>query len=225
MRLTCKLVLVLAILVLTATSASAQFPFGIGGMSGSAMLLANKSVQEELKMTKEQTEKMGNFQEKLMAKGQDLFGKLQGAKPEEMREMITKLMKEINDDAEKTAKDVLKPEQMKRLKQIELQQAGLSNFTKEDIQKNLKLTADQKDKIKIVTDDATKDTQALLKDAGRDRQKLAEARKKVQALNKEANEKVQKFLTADQKKAMDDVLGAPFELKIEPFNFKPPERQ
>jgi hypothetical protein len=51
---------------------------------------------------------------------------------------------------------VLKPEQLKRLRQIENQQAGINVFTKEEVQKALKLNDDQKEKIDTLVKDYQK---------------------------------------------------------------------
>lgn len=222
MRVSCKLWLALGLAVTISSLALAQrqpFPFGgFGGTTGIA-LLTNKSVQDELKLTKEQVEKVTQAQAKMMEKMQDIFGKLQDLKPEERREKIQSLMKEASLDAEKMLKDVLKPEQTKRLKEIEVQQAGIQNFANEEIQKTLKLTGEQKDKIKTMSDDVRKDTQEIFKEAGRDFQKMAEARKKIVSLNKEAVDKAKATLNAEQKKALDNMMGKPFDLKIEAPRF------
>ena len=76
--------------------------------------------------------------------------------------------------------DVLKPEQAKRLKQIEVQAAGLAAFSKDDVQTALKLTDAQKASVKTAADDMQKDIQDLFKDAQGDREKMAAAFKKIQ---------------------------------------------
>jgi hypothetical protein len=221
MRRLSTLVLVFGVIALASSGALAQLPIpGLGG-GGGAMLLMNKSVQEELKMTKEQVAKVGGVQEKMMAKMPDLFAKLQGAKPEEREAKMLEIFKEINAEAEKTVKEFLKPEQLKRLKQIEMQVAGVGNFTSKETQKALKLTDTQQEKIKTIVDDLNRQTREMLKGVGRDPTKMAEMRKKMEGMRKDAEEKVNAILNAEQKKSYRDMLGDPFELKIERPGFKP----
>ena len=117
-----------ALLIVPALAQRQPFPggFGMMGKGNPVMLLTNKSVQEELKLTKEQAEKVGQFQEKMFERMKESFTKLQDAKPEERREKFQEMMKATAQDAEKVVKEVLKPEQARRLKQIEMQQAGVT---------------------------------------------------------------------------------------------------
>jgi Spy/CpxP family protein refolding chaperone len=221
MRWLGKAVLVCGVIALACTATQAQFGIGMRGFGGAAMLLTNKGVQDELKLTKEQTEKLSEMQQKMFGKMQDLFGKLQDVKPEERAEKAQALFKEASAEAEKEIKAILKPEQMKRLKQIEMQQAGVQNFANEEVLKAVKLTDAQKDKIKIIVNDLNKQTQEAFKAAGRDPAKVAEVRKKMESLRKDADDKVSAILNAEQKKAYKEMLGEPFELKFERPNIKP----
>ncbi|HXG10669.1 MAG TPA: Spy/CpxP family protein refolding chaperone [Gemmataceae bacterium] len=181
----------------------------------------NQSVQEELKLTREQAEKVSQFQEKTIEKIKEGFAKLQDARPEERREKFHQMMKEVSQDAEKMVKEVLKPEQARRLKQIQMQQAGVENFTRAEIQRLLRLTDEQKDKLTALAEDTRKDSQAILREARRDPQKMPEARKRVETLKREAMEKANAVLTDEQRKLWKDLLGEPFEMKFERSGFRP----
>ena len=91
-------------------------------------------------------------------------------------------------------------------------------FMKEDVQKALKLTDDQKDKI----DEINKELQKDLRDHRRRRRRGGfggfnpEAQTKRQELQKEAMASIRKVLKDDQKTALKDLTGEPFELQ---FNF------
>src|SRR5438874_492820 len=84
------------------------------------------------------------------------------------------------------------------------------------VQKELKLTDDQKDKIKTINDDARQEGQSIHEAAAGDFQEM---QKKMAALNKETMEKVSGVLTDDQKKAWKDLTGEPFEFKPDPGQF------
>lgn len=123
--------------------------------------------------------------------------------------------KEFNDDATKALGEVLKPEQVKRLKQIELQQRGSRAFVDEEVQKALKLTDEQKEKIKGIAEESGKQMRELFGGGQGNRE---EAFKKMQSLRKETNDKVQAVLSDDQKKAWKELTGEPFEVRFGPRN-------
>jgi hypothetical protein len=105
---------------------------------------------------------------------------------------------------------------MKRFKQIMLQQSvrmqGPAVFNDSEIQKSLKLTDEQKDKIKTINADLNKDREELFKDG----QAGPETFQKMGAMSKEAMDKAAKILTADQKKTLDELKGEPFEIRFGP---------
>lgn len=178
---------------------------------GPAMLLSNTSVQKELKLSEEQVKKVKEFTAAQMQKVQEVIQEaLNGGGPPD-REKMQEMMKSGTEAAEKFVKDTLKPEQQKRLKQISTQQMGLGAFANEEIAKALKITDEQKDKIKGLINEHRQD----LQDLGRDRF-TQEGMAKLKTLNKQYMDKVTEWLTADQKTAWKELLGEPFEVKPEP---------
>jgi len=178
-----------------------------------ATLLSSKKIQDELKLTDAEKEKVTKLSEKRreLMKGAFKDGKID-------QDVMTKANEEMKKETDAVIKE-LKPEQSKRLKQITLQ-AGLQFsgprvFTREEVQSELKFTDKQKDLVKTSADDVTKDSQEIMKDAGRDREKMTAALEKVNALNKEANDKILKSFSADQTKTWNEMLGAKIELKRE----------
>ena len=148
-----------------------------------ARLLGNSGVQKELKLTDEQIDKAKKVAQDLREKYQDDFAKLRDAKPEERREKFQGLSKKISAEAQKALAGILKPEQLKRLKQIELQQIGLADT---DAQSALKLSDDQKQKLKTIAEDSTKEMREIIKNA---QGNFEEAREKITKLRKETKEK------------------------------------
>jgi hypothetical protein len=184
---------------------------GAGMMANPGTLLANKTVQEDLKLS-----------EDLIAKVKDL-GQKRGEAFKGFKDMSKEerqdAMKKINEETERVVKE-LKPEQTARLKQIQLQQVGVVIFTNEDMAKNLgladeakkiTLSDDQKEKLKEVTDQAAKDGMELFKSGGFG----PDTMKKVQALRKEASEKSLNLLTSEQKKTWTELTGKPLEIRFE----------
>ncbi len=220
MRTFAKAALGVAVVALAASVSLAQQPprpggggFGGMGMDG-PMLLLNKSVQDELKLTDDQKadlKKIGDKRDEAARKAmQDAGGDFS---------KIQEVMKPIMEDATKAlAKPVesLKPDQAKRFKQIQVQVKGIRAFSDEDTLKSLKLTDKQKEEIAAELKDLKKDSEELFKDLPRgDREKRQEAFKKAAEMTKATTDKITGTLTDDQKKAWKDMAGEKFEIKTE----------
>lgn len=177
---------------------------GFGGFGGDAIyLLGQKSVQEELKLTDEQIKKG----KELSDRRSEAFQGLRDLSREERRTKMQEIRKANN----KALAEILKPEQLKRVKQIALQQRagfGLGFVVNdEEISSALKITDEQKEKIRDIQRKGFEE----LRDVGRD----DEGRKKRQEVMKATNEKVEGVLTAEQKTKLKELKGATFTGKIE----------
>jgi Spy/CpxP family protein refolding chaperone len=178
---------------------------GMGQRTSPAALLANEDVQTELKLTDEQKEKVKAF-----APAQGQRGQRQPGQPRGNRGQANP---EAAKAAETFVKETLTPDQRHRFQQIRYQVMGVAAFNDEEVQKELKLTDEQKTKFKDLAEAQAK-ARAELFQGGRPAagagQELAQ---KQQAMAKEYGEKAQGILTEDQKKAWKDLTGAPFELR------------
>jgi Spy/CpxP family protein refolding chaperone len=195
-------VVAVAVVAMTAPAARAQGRRGGGGM-GAAFLLGQKSVQEELKLSEDQITKVKEIQEK----GQEARRGLRDIADENERRQKAQ---ELAKADEKAIGEVLKPEQVKRLKQIELQfsmRRGPQAFANEEVAAALNLTAEQKEKLKTINDDFRKETEPL-------RGFSEENRKKREELAKAANDKVMGALTDEQKTKLKELTGEPFKGEI-----------
>jgi hypothetical protein len=200
--------LAVALVVLLAGPAAAQF--GGGGGGGVAGLLMNKSVQEELKIDPDQGTKLREALTKFSAEHSGEMAKLRDQSTS--REERVDIMKKLGDAAQKTVADILKPEQLKRLNQIRMQQEGLNSLMNPDTQKALKLTDKQRDEIHQVAEDMQKEVREIFQNAGGNRE---EAMKKFMTLRKEKMESAMKVLNDEQKRTVKDMMGEPFELRRE----------
>src|SRR5262249_45764599 len=135
MRSTRSTLLAFTAAALLASPAFAQPPGGgRGGMQmrgggGIGMLLGNARVQEELKLDDKQKEKIKEF----TAKQREAMQGLRDLDQDERRAK----MQEMTKHTESFAKEVLTPDQNKRIKQITLQQAGVGAFMMDDVVKEL----------------------------------------------------------------------------------------
>jgi len=198
--------------LLAASVEAQQRPFQRGGVE----LLQNVSVQKELKLTDEQIKKSKEAANQVRQKYQEAFSKIRELTQEEQNE----LRKKVSQETLQALKEVLKPGQVKRLKQIELQQRGLLAFQEPEVDKALKLTEEQKAQIKTLSEDLAREMRGLFQ--GGDFQ---EAIKKVPVLRRQALEKGIAVLTAEQKKAWQELTGEPFEVKIEGPLIRPRDGQ
>jgi Spy/CpxP family protein refolding chaperone len=211
MRQLGKFALAFAVVALCALPASAQGQRGQrgqgqgrGGFGGGLMLLSNKSVQEELKLENGQTEKIAA----LATKNRENFGSLRDLSQEARREKLTAITAE-ND---KEIASILKPEQVARLHQIENQTGGANALLSERNAEKLKLTDDQKSKVREVLASSREKMGELRGQFQNDREG---AMKKMQEIRAETNKSALAVLTDDQKKTWEELTGAPFEVKFE----------
>ncbi len=224
MRTFGKMVLTLGLLAAMASPAWAQRGRGFGGAGGfggggfgGGALLTNKSVQEELKVSDDQATKLTALAEEQRTKGQDLRTKLQDLPQEERQTKMREYLSTASADLQKGLGTILKPEQLKRFNQIQTQQAGVAAFATPRVQEALKLTDDQKSKIRELSQarlGAGRGGLQNLRNASADERQAA--RKKMADNRKAALDKVVALLSDDQKTTWKELTGDPFEVKYEP---------
>lgn len=210
MRILGKCLVSLSILGLLTLTARAQVEVKINpwvpmGFGGKLNVLQSEDVQKELKLSDEQVSKIKDLSEKQRNAFKDL--------PKDRQERIKKVqeIQKENQEREKTAADLLKPEQSKRLDQILLQQQGLAGMLSPKVAEQLKLTDEQKGKMKEVAGESNKELLEIFKGAQGDpegmQKKMAEHRSKT-------NEKLIGVLTPEQQKQWKEMTGEPFKGKI-----------
>lgn len=173
---------------------------GMRGFGGLA-ILRDEKVQAELKMTPDQISKLETKQQEVQEKTRDLMqgaGNFRDMSEEDRAKLMTK-MQDINETA---VKDILTNEQLPRFHQLELQQAGPQALTRKDVAEKLKITDEQKAKIKEIQTQTQADTRQAMQD--QDFQKLAEIRRS-------SAEKILAVLTDDQRAQFKEMLGPKFE--------------
>ncbi|HEX3152649.1 MAG TPA: hypothetical protein VHR66_31545 [Gemmataceae bacterium] len=219
---------------------------GFGGGGGLASSISRvKALQDELKVDADQLEKLTAALTKAREDSRELSTKLfnRDTSAEERTE-ITKKVQEISN---KAVASVLKPEQVKRLHQIEHQQLGLTLFTREA--EALKITDEQKEKIAAITKDLAADRRELMGSAaggaggaGRGNRGAGgaggnrgpggaggagggfgrldpETTKKLETLTKEALTSAVKVLHDDQAATYKEMTGEPFTMPAGALGF------
>lgn len=217
MRTLGKSIAALGLVALMASPALAQqgrgggrgFGFGGGGIS---MLLSNKSVQAELKLDADQVEKAAKMAEAAREKFMASRSALEGLEGEERFKKMQAIGKEANDEAKKAAKEFLKPEQLKRMYQIQHQVMGAQAFSDEYVVGKLKLTDAQKSDIAAIVSESNGKMRELFQEMQNDPQGT---RAKITELRKETLSQAEAKLTDEQKTTWKDLLGTHFDIKFE----------
>lgn len=206
-----KAFLTVGMLAIAAGPASAQQ--GRGGMGGGgAMLLVNKGVQKELKLNDEQTEKVETFAREWGAKMREEYQGLNDLSEDERRTKMQELNKGRAEALHKGLAEIMKPEQHKRFEQIDLQVSGSNAFATPKVVEGLKITDEQRAKIRQVNEDLRQTMADAREDFQNDREG---AMKQMLEGRKAASEKVMAMLTEEQKSSWKEMVGEPFEVKFE----------
>jgi hypothetical protein len=186
-----------------------------------ANLIHNKSVQEDLKLGSDQVDSILAARRKVTEKYKDELRKLNElamneVKPTDRLPLSVVKGKELeakmDEEVVKALEAILKPEQTKRMKQIQLhdavQRVGAGVFLYADVAKALQMTDRQKQHVRSIFNQSCHDVTALAF-AGVPRE---EAWEEARKLNKKAMDDVRSFLSDEQKKKLADLMGRPFAL-------------
>ena len=219
-----RIVAVLAGLMLAAPALSqAQGPGGGGGgrrvgfRVGSPVtvgLIRSEAVQEELGITSEQKAELTKFFESRRPSGTSGFGgfdprefeKLSGEERDKKMDELRQAAEERAKKVEESLKALLKPEQWIRLNELRLQKEGARAWSREEVQKHLALTDEQKAKVKTLTE-------ALDEGGGnfRSLRRMSEEERKEMETRLAAFEKgMAEVLTPEQKETWTKLQGAEF---------------
>ncbi|MCH8047039.1 MAG: hypothetical protein IID44_25330 [Planctomycetes bacterium] len=182
---------------------------GFGGFGGGS-LLDREQVQKELDLVDDQIDDIKKIREESRNAMRDLFSGLRDLPSEERREAFTALrekMREQGEIAQKKIEKVLLPHQRDRLQQITFQQSmqrrGTTGvFESNTVAEALGITDAQKEKLREKSEEVEKEL----------REKLAKARQ-------EAIQELLSVLTPAQRKKYEELMGEPFELQRQQFNF------
>ncbi len=191
-------VLVLAVAGAWLPAAQAADTIVPEGTTVQLLLLRQKSVQQELKLTPEVTKKVMAFTNKQ----HDAFLESCKLGAAERKQKIEKMEKEN----QQFLKDTLTPQQDKRLIQITLQMTGLHQLSRPEIAKALELTADQKQKFAAIQEETHKKLAKLLHDTN-----PAERKEQFAKLRAETRDKIRAMLSTAQKAKVQELVGKPFE--------------
>lgn len=198
--------------------------FGFGGPGGGGMgfLLQMPEVQTELKIDAAQKELLQQINQENRDKMRALFQQGgfgrpgQGAPDPAAQDEFRKKMAAMQADQAKQIGEVLDAKQMARLKQLSLQREGTRALGRPEVQDQLKLSADQRQKLTAAFNSEGEAMRALFQSArpqdGQQptEEQRAEFGKKMQAARATAEANALAVLTDAQKTQFKALQGAPF---------------
>jgi Spy/CpxP family protein refolding chaperone len=216
MRTWCSVLLAVAVTAWCGRAASAQgFPFQDSGrFNGLAMLIRHEGVQAELKITREQNLKFKDLVEKTRARHQADFDKLEQLEGEQRSLGKRNLSKTIIEEVSKELPKVLNKDQLVRLKEIALQQAGIHAFVEPEVQKTLKITAEQNKKLKALMEETQKEYLVIRQTRTDD---FEGSKKRDHELQRKTMKKAEALLTAEQLKGWHRLRGETFDFEKVPY--------
>jgi len=152
--------------------------------------------------------------EKLQERVQDamaFFQTLEGVGPEEREKELGGYRRKARADLAAFLKETLKEDQLKRLRQLELQQEGAFALGGE-VSKELKITDDQRRRFMDVVQAMQKKIEPIIKEA-QSGGNPEEIRPKVMKIRREHEAKIEAILTDAQKTQWKEMLGKPLDLR------------
>jgi Spy/CpxP family protein refolding chaperone len=209
----------MALVALIAAAAEAQqgrggFGFGGPGGRGLVSLAGNEAVQKDLGLSADVTSKLNTLNEDLRAArtkeysaaGIDIqdFQNLTA----EQRQKMTAIGTKVNEEFTPKLSGLLSADQMKRLKQINVQSQGAGALSNADVAADLALTAEQKTKLEALQTELIAKQRALFTDGGDFQERIA----KMRELNSDRDKKALELLTAEQKTKFEALKGSPFDV-------------
>lgn len=162
--------------------------------------LSSPDVQKELKLSDEQINKLKDAIGKVLEKYKADMANFQRMSPDEQQ----KKMKTFSEENNKAILSVLDAKQKKRFKQIQWQVSGDWSLQDPELQKELKLSDEQKKKLDGIFNEAQKKTQELVKSR-------ETSQEKYKALYVDAGKKANEVLTEEQQKNLKELKGPPFQ--------------
>jgi hypothetical protein len=176
---------------------------------GGSFIVTRDKVQEDLKLTTEQREKLQQSLGELVPEAMQVFQKIQGLKPEDRKKELKAYRPQAQEKLAAMLKDILDEGQRARLRQLELQREGLRSG---EIWKDLQVTDEQRTQFMAMMQQAQRETQMLLQELKNGGARKEEIQPKVIKIREDLEGQLEALLTDAQKKQWQEMLGKPMDL-------------
>jgi len=186
---------------------------GRGGGDMTQTLLRIEAIRTELEISPDQEEALTKMQEQ--GRTERPSGDFRNMSEEERTEFFTKMRKqaeERNAKMKEQLEEVLFPEQLERLQEINIQLQGIAALRNEDVAKELKITEAQKKELEEVQAGMMEKMREGMRElftSGGGREGM---REKIEKMRKDMEGDVLGVLTSDQKKKFEEMKGEKFEM-------------
>jgi hypothetical protein len=180
---------------------------GLASQLQGPYLVFRAKVQEDLKLTDAQKEKLEEQLKERIQEAMQLFQKIDGLEGEEREKELKAYRPEAHQKLAAFLKDALKDDQRKRLHQLELQQEGPFVLHGDgQIAKDLQITSAQRKQFMAVILDLQKKIEPLTKEAksGGDPKEIWP---KIMKMRREHESRIVDLLTDAQKKQWQAMVG------------------
>ena len=201
MRTLFTLVLALAVPAGLAAQEEKTAPIAPETTTAQLLLLRQKSVQKELKLTDDDVKKIMEFTNKESGE----YGKALRLAEKDR----TAKFNELERANKQFLEDNLSAGQRKRLEQITLQVTGLYQLGRPEVVKALNLTEEQQTKFEEMQKEARKALEEIITATER-----AGKSEKLSKLREETSKKIMAVLTDEQKAKVREIVGEPFKGEI-----------
>jgi hypothetical protein len=177
---------------------------------GGAFLVYRDKVQEELKVTEEQKQKLLQQFPEHVQETMKLFERLKELKPEEREKAMHEHRRQSDEKLMAFLKDVLDAKQKERLFQLQLQREGtFALLGQHESFRKMNITDEQRKQFMEVVQEMQKKIQPLIKEA-ESTGKPEEVMPKIMKVRKEQEGKIEALLSDAKKKQWQELLGKPF---------------
>jgi Spy/CpxP family protein refolding chaperone len=175
---------------------------GFGDTAG-LLLLGNEAVVKELELVEDQQTKLRELGEKQRDEIRAMFEGMRDLPDDERRAAFEGMREKIEEQAKKVQDEVnniLLPNQVARLKQIQFQQSargfgGRGGVTSGRVAEALGISEEQREQLRAKAEEIR-----------------AETDKKIAEIRKDAEKQLLQVLTPEQRAKYDELMGEPFEL-------------
>ena len=183
----------------------------VEALGGGSFLVFRDRVQDELNLSDDQRQKLLERFYEYAQPTKNVFDKIADLKPQEAEREMQSHRQKSHERLAALLRETLKPEQLERLRQLELQQQGPPALGRPEIVKELNITHEQLNRFMGVIQDMYRTIEPLVKDA-QSGGNPDEIRPKVTKVRKDHQDRIEAILTDAQKERWKKMLGKPFDL-------------
>jgi hypothetical protein len=183
----------------------------VEALGGGSFLVFRDKVQEELKLSDKQKEKLLETFPDYAQQTKKVFDKIADLKPEQREKEMQSHRQKSHEKLAALLKEALKAEQLERLRQLELQQQGPFALGRPELVKELKITVEQRKQFMGVFQEMQRKIEPLMKEAQAGGNP-EEIRPRVMKIRKDHEARIEALLSDAQKQQWKKLLGKPFDL-------------